>query len=259
AWVVDMRRMPLQRAAWRGLVAGLAIVLATAGAVTGAGQSAATDAPVMTTVAIGKSVQGRTIWALHRAYPGATQRVIVIGAIHGDEVAGMGVTWRLEYRNPFPRNLDLWLIPTVNPDGVAAHTRTNAHKVDLNRNFPYNWRRINVGTSTYSGPSAASEPETKAVIAFINKINPRITIVFHQPLNGVGRNTKRMDVVNAVASAMVLPVKSFSCTTICYGSFTSWHNYYKAGVAVTVEFPSTVTVWRKEVATSAVLSVGSRY
>ena len=257
--VTDMSssaRLPRRTAL--GLVAVLVATLLTLG---GPGRLTAADAataPVTTREAIGTSVNGRTIWVIHRAYPGATKRVIVIGAIHGDEVAGMGVARRLRERD-IPRNLDLWIIPTINPDGVAAGTRTNAHKVDLNRNFPYRWRRINLGTSTYSGPSAASEPETKALLRFITRVDPRITVTFHQPLFGVGLNTKRNDVVRALAAGIQLPVESYSCSSVCYGSFTSWHNYYKSGVAVTVEFGRTASAWRKDKATAAVLSVGSRY
>jgi len=215
------------------------------------------SAVTTTRVAIGKSVKGRTIWAIHRTRPGATKRVVVVGQVHGDERAGIRVTRRLKQAE-LPENLDLWIIPTANPDGLAAGTRTNARGVDLNRNFPYRWRRINVGRPTYSGPSAASEPETKALRAFITRIEPRITITFHQPLFGVGKNDKRPEVHTAISKGIRLPVKEYACSSVCYGSFTSWHNRRREGVAVTVEFARTASTWRVNRATSTVLSVGSR-
>ncbi|MGH8970787.1 MAG: M14 family zinc carboxypeptidase [Actinomycetes bacterium] len=236
----------------------VALLLPLAGAAPFAPAGAATE-PVMKRVQIGTSVKGRPIYAYHRYHPGAWRKVVVIGAIHGDERAGMRVIRRLKRSNP-PASLNLWLIPTVNPDGWAADRRTNAHRVDLNRNFPYRWRQINRGTETWSGPSAASEPETKALKAFITKVNPRITVTFHQPLFGVGRNSKRNDVVYALARRAELPVKSFSCSGVCYGSFTSWHNAKRSGVAVTVEFGKPhVSDWRIGKAASAVLTVGSRF
>lgn len=36
----------------------------------------------------------------------------------------------------------MWTIRTLNPDGVAARRRGNAHGVDLNRNFAWNWKAI---------------------------------------------------------------------------------------------------------------------
>ena len=102
---------------------------------------------------IGTSVQGRPIVAVHRWRPGATRTLLVIGNMHGDEQAGLRVVRRLR-KHSFPAAVDLWLIRSVNPDGTAADRRTNAHGVDLNRNFPRRWKSAGRGTSQWSGPSA---------------------------------------------------------------------------------------------------------
>ena len=88
---------------------------------------------------LGESFQGRPIRVFHRGDPDEI-RVLVVGCIHGDECAGVRIAKRL--RTGRPRSfLDLWILPSLNPDGRAAHTRQNARGVDLNRNFPYRWRR----------------------------------------------------------------------------------------------------------------------
>ena len=65
-------------------------------------------------------------------------------------------------------NVELRIIPCVNPDGYDANTRTNANGVDINRNYNYNWTLHDEGEQNYSGPSAASEPETQAVQSWID-------------------------------------------------------------------------------------------
>jgi protein MpaA len=241
------------------LVGGLAAVLvATVGppAHATAGAATVTSAVVTTREVVGQSVEGRPIVAIHRARPGATRVVLVIGCIHGNEQAGMRVVRRLRDRAHLPADLDLWLVPTVNPDGVAADRRTNAHGVDLNRNFTYHWRPSSHGL-TWSGPEPLSEPESVELQALQERLNPVLTIVFHQPLFGVGSTDKSMPTVRAIARGMRLPVTDLNCSGVCYGTFTGWINARTAGLGVTVEFARRVPDWRIGAAAGTVVRVGS--
>jgi len=60
----------------------------------------------------------------------------VVGVIHGDEQAGLDVIREIRAMSPteIPANVDLWLLPAINPDGVALNQRHNVNQVDLNRN-----------------------------------------------------------------------------------------------------------------------------
>jgi protein MpaA len=198
--------------------------------------AAASAQPLVERVVIGTSVLGRPIVAVHRWRPGATRTLLVIGNVHGDERAGLRVVHRLRKRS-LPAAVDLWSIRSANPDGTAADRRTNAHGVDLNRNFPRRWQRAGPGTSNWSGPRAASEPETRALLRFVARIHPRTTIVFHQPLDGVDAyRAKSMTLVRRLARESGLPVRTFDCHGGCHGTFTDWLNTRTPGRAVTVEF-----------------------
>jgi predicted deacylase len=219
-------------------------------------------APAPTSVRFGTSAAGRPLVALHRSTPpttrsGATRRVLVIGNLHGDEKAGLRVVERLRTAR-LPAGVDLWLVPSLNPDGTARGTRTNARGVDLNRNFPHAWARAGRGTAKYSGPRAASEPETRALMAFVRRHPPRTTVVLHQPLFGVDSyRAKSMALVRDLSAATGLPVKSFACRGTCHGTFTGWHNATVRGRAVTVELGRTVSARRLDRVAAAILRVGA--
>jgi predicted deacylase len=208
--------------------------------VTALPAAAVGDAVHEDTVAIGTSVQGRAIVATHRWTDGAARTTVVIGSMHGDERAGTRVVRRLRSA-ALPAGVDLWLVPTMNPDGTAAHRRTNAHGVDLNRNFPRYWQRSRVGSATWSGPSAASEPETRAMQGFLRRVGARTTLSFHQPLDGVDSyRAKSMRLVRRLGRELDLPVRSFDCSGGCHGTLTDWSNGRLHGRAVTVELGATV-------------------
>jgi murein peptide amidase A len=205
---------------------------------------------------IGQSVQHRDITVVHRFHPGATVKVVVIGNIHGNEQAGFRVIKRLRERTSLPANLDLFLIRTANPDGTAANTRTNAHGVDLNRNFPYRWRSSSRGL-TWSGHRALSEPEALTLRSFILQVKPDLVVVMHQPLFGIGAQDQTMPVVRRLARATGLPVRDFVCTGVCAGSFTSWLNNRTHTLGVTVEFGRTVSESRIRRTADALVSIGA--
>lgn len=130
---------------------------------------------------IGTSVGGRPIVAERRGTPGGTP-VLVIGVIHGNEDAGVAIVEELRTM-AVPDGVELWLVESINPDGQAAQQRGNANLVDLNRNFPHDWTPIaSPGEWEYSGSGPASEPETRALMAFAERVRPRLTIWYHQDL-----------------------------------------------------------------------------
>jgi protein MpaA len=173
------------------LVAALAITLAVVPAHgprvgTVASARADTDDTVPANEVIGRSARGRAIVATRYGDASSDRVVLVVGVIHGDEPAGLRIVAALRRIAPQVEGAQLWVIDTVNPDGVRADTRKNAAGVDLNRNFPYRWRDdVPHSSGYYPGPKPASEPETRAVIRFARRIRPDLSVWYHQPWGAV--------------------------------------------------------------------------
>ena len=82
---------------------------------------AAAESLTVSSVVAGRSRQGRAI-KLHAAGNVRDKtRVLVIGCIHGDERAAAPVLQR--FRRAPARSFALWIVPTLNPDGVALGQR----------------------------------------------------------------------------------------------------------------------------------------
>ncbi|MET0997732.1 MAG: M14 family zinc carboxypeptidase [Marmoricola sp.] len=196
--------------------------------------AAAAKSAVTEVRTIGKTVQGRSIVAWRLGDPRSSRMVVVLAAMHGFVRGPSRILYNLRDGRPIT-GADIWVVPQYNRDGVVRRTRQNAHGVDLNRNYPRNWKRL---TGTYnSGPSPASEPETKAVMAFLRAVRPAYVVSFHQPLKGVGRaGPKGTAFVRRLHRGLRLPVKSFNCSGVCHGTMTEWFNASFGGVAVTVEY-----------------------
>lgn len=184
---------------------------------------------------IGYSVRGRRIVAVERARPGVVRTVLVVGCVHGNEPAGIAIASRL-LRAAVPPGVALWIVPVLNPDGVAADTRQNADAVDLNRNFPWHWRPLGVpGDLQYSGSGPLSEPESLAAYRLILRIRPQLTIWFHQPQTLVDLSGGNADVERRFARLVGLPAYRL---TRYPGSVVNWENaLLPNATAFVVELP----------------------
>jgi len=167
------------------------------------------------------SVQGRAVRAIHLGSRSGPV-ILVVGAIHGNEPAGIAVAQDL-LADALHVRANLWVIADLNPDGVARGTRQNARGVDLNRNFPWHWRLAGrVGDFEYPGPHVLSEPESRFAFALIRRVHPLITIWFHQPLAVVDASGGSLSVEQRFASRVGLSVRQLQRYR---GSAATWQNH----------------------------------
>ena len=122
-------------------------------------------------------------------------RIFVIGGIHGDELTAVSIVfrWMAWIGEPEARTYHWRVAPLANPDGLLARParRTNAHGVDLNRNFPtpdwanaalpYWAERTHRDPRRFPGKTALSEPETRWLHGEIERFRPDVIVSVHAP------------------------------------------------------------------------------
>ena len=145
-----------------------------------------------------RSVKGLPLYTRDIRPEAPKLRVLVIGAIHGDELSSASVAfhWIALAQDPLialPQPIHWRFIPVLNPDGLFHQPprRMNHNGVDLNRNFPTpNWerdasiywnQRVRKDPRRWPGPKAMSEPETKFVHAQMGDFKPDLIVSIHAP------------------------------------------------------------------------------
>ena len=170
------------------------------------------SAAVGGTTVLGKSVQNRNISAYH--FGTGSKEILVVAGLHGSY--GWNTTLvayeLIDYLTAHPEAIaaseSVTVIPVVNPDGLYSGIgvegrfkasdvtatlaatvpgRYNANKVDLNRNFDCDWQAKGVwqSKSVSGGTAAFSEPESKAVQAYVQAHTPAAVVVWYSSAGGV--------------------------------------------------------------------------
>jgi protein MpaA len=196
------------------------------------------------TILLGSSVQGRPINMQVFGQPLGTP-VLIMGAIHGDETTSADLTKNLVQllgtHSDLTAGKRVAVITVANPDGLAAGTRVNANRVDVNRNFPASNYRAGRASSTNPryGASAGSEPETRAIMAALEQVHPRLLISIHSITDG--RQCNNYDgPAKAIAELMSARNKYPPTATIGYptpGSLGSYAGIDRQVPMITLELP----------------------
>jgi len=138
-------------------------------------------------VSIGSSAEGRDLWMVRISdHPDKEEdepEALYIGGFHGDEPPGTMLC--LEFISLLLENygaddavtamvneLEIWVLPLMNPDGYAAGTRYTAEGADLNRSFP---DRIRDPVNTPEGRPT----ETRHLMNWAFDHSPVLSASFH--------------------------------------------------------------------------------
>jgi hypothetical protein len=190
---------------------------------------------------IGYSVAERPL-EVYQFGNGPIEKMIVAG-IHG------GYEWNtivladelIEYLEHHPEVIPLdhtlFILRAFNPDGFyrshGIHGRANENNVDLNRNFPSNWQPDWPRTGCWNylpiegGSSAASEPETQALMAFIESHEITALISYHSAALGIFAGGQPPDpgslsLAETVAAVSDYPYPPYGLGCVFTGQFVDW-------------------------------------
>jgi len=220
------------------------------------------------TSAIGQTNEGRSIWAIAIGRPAARPkpRVLFNAAHHAREVMTVEVALDtvetlLEGYGVDPKIThwvdadEIWIVPMLNADGSERVSNGETYRrkntrgcpasgpcssstgVDINRNYTYGWGSCNGSSGrpsadNYRGPSPASEPETRALMALVDRLRPVFDLSYHAysemvlyPYGCAGQHGPGLFATMGREMASRLPVDDGAGT---YRAGTPWELLYSA-------------------------------
>lgn len=181
---------------------------------------------------VGRSVQGRPI--MIQTLGDGDDTVLVMATIHGSEPAGTPLVNHLIDHLRQNRNLlegrRVVFLPVTNPDGLAAGTRENIRRIDLNRNF----EAANRVDDETNGLRPLSEPESRVLQNIIKEYSPSRIVTIHQPLNCIDYDGPGRALATRMAQYCDLPVKKLGAKPGSLGAYSG----DSLGIAtITLELP----------------------
>ena len=203
---------------------------------------------------IGYSVEQRPL-DVYRFGRGPVNKLIVAG-IHGGyeyntvELADGLIAYLNDHPEAIPPNTSLFILRNLNPDGsaraIGVDGRANANNVDLNRNWPYNWKKewerdgCWIWRPITGGESGGSEPEVKALIAYIDALKPVALISYHSAALGIfpgGRPDfpPSIRLAEAVAEVSDYPYPPIDTGCDYTGNLTDWAANTRSIPAIDIE------------------------
>jgi len=117
----------------------------------------------------GRTAGGRSIYVVRLSHGGeAAWRVLLFAQQHGDEVSGKDALLYLVrdlagHPERLPADVELWVMPMLNPDGAEAGTRRNGAGADLNRDH-----------------MVLEQPETQALYRVVRRVRPHVAVDCHE-------------------------------------------------------------------------------
>ena len=147
---------------------------------------------------------------------GRSRRELVVGCVHGDEAAGIAIA---DGSSDVADNVDLWVVPVLDPDGVAAGsagTRTALTSTGTSPPLADADRRLLLGSAPLS------EPESRTRYRLIRRVRPQVSIWFHQHLDVVDESGGQIAVERRFAALVGLPLRRLTRES---GSVVGWTNH----------------------------------